>query len=76
MISGNIGAAALRRLDYTVIGDEVNIAQRLQSAAKEGQILISESNYNLIKDSFNCSKVGEVKMKNKSKPIVIYEVLD
>ncbi len=76
MISGNIGAAALRRLDYTVIGDEVNIAQRLQTAAEEGQILIVESNYNIIKDSFNCNKVGEVTLKNKSNPIVVYEVLD
>ncbi|MCK5372251.1 MAG: adenylate/guanylate cyclase domain-containing protein, partial [Cyclobacteriaceae bacterium] len=76
MISGNIGSAALRRLDYTVIGDEVNIAQRLQSVAQEGQILIDESNHEKIKESFNCNKVGEVTLKNKSKPIVIYEVLD
>src|SRR4249920_3262701 len=40
MISGNIGSANLRRLDYTVVGDAVNTAQRLQSAAKEGQIII------------------------------------
>lgn len=76
MISGNIGSAALRRLDYTVIGDEVNIAQRLQSVAQEGQILIGESNHEKIKESFRCNKVGEVTLKNKSKPIVIYEVLD
>lgn len=76
MISGNIGSAALRRLDYTVIGDEVNIAQRLQTAAEDGQILIAESNYNLIKDSFHCKKVGEVTLKNKAKPIIAYEVLD
>ncbi len=76
MISGNIGSAALRRLDYTVIGDEVNIAQRLQAAADEGQIIITESNYQLVKESFNCKKVGQVKLKNKSIPLVIYEVLD
>src|SRR5205823_4684489 len=45
MISGNIGSSNLRRLDYTVIGDVVNIAQRLQSSAVPGQILISESSY-------------------------------
>jgi class 3 adenylate cyclase/FixJ family two-component response regulator len=76
MISGNIGSASLRRLDYTVIGDAVNTAQRLQSAAKENQIIISESSYKKIKESFNCNKVGEVKLKNKTNPLVIYEVLD
>ena len=49
MISGNIGSASLRRLDYTVIGDVVNVAQRLQSVAQEGQIVISEDSYNKIK---------------------------
>ena len=76
MISGNIGSAALRRLDYTVIGDEVNIAQRLQSEAEAGQILIPESNYEKIKESFNCHKVGEVSLKNKSISMMVYEVVD
>jgi adenylate cyclase len=76
MISGNIGSANLRRLDYTVIGDEVNIAQRLQSAAKEGQIIISETSYEKVKEAFSCRKVGEVSLKNKKNPMVIYEVLD
>ena len=76
MISGNIGSATLKRLDYTVIGDAVNTAQRLQSAAKENQITISETSYEKIKESFNCQKVGEVSLKNKTHPLVIYEVLD
>jgi len=76
MISGNTGSAALRRLDYTVIGDEVNTAQRLQDAAEDGQILITESNYKLIKESFKCVKVGTVNLKNKSKPVVVYEVME
>jgi len=76
MISGNIGSATLRRLDYTVIGDTVNTAQRLQSAAKEGQIIISELSYEKVKESFNCNKVGEVNLKNKKNPTMIYEVLD
>ena len=75
MISGNIGSANLRRLDYTVIGDVVNTAQRLQSTAKHGQILINEQSYDKVKESFNCQKVGEVKLKNKSEPMMIYEVL-
>ncbi|MEO6219445.1 MAG: adenylate/guanylate cyclase domain-containing protein, partial [Ginsengibacter sp.] len=75
MISGNIGSANLRRLDYTVIGDAVNIAQRLQSEAKEGQIIINETSYEKLKESFNCNKVGEVSLKNKTNPMVIYEVM-
>ena len=76
MISGNIGSSALRRLDYTVIGDEVNTAQRLQVEAAHGQILITEKNYELIKESFKCNKVGEAVLKNKSKPVVVYEVIE
>jgi class 3 adenylate cyclase len=75
MISGNIGSANLRRLDYTVIGDTVNTAQRLQSAAKPGQIIISEKTYAVVKESFNCKYVGEVTLKNKQSPLNIYEVL-
>ncbi|MGE5106732.1 MAG: adenylate/guanylate cyclase domain-containing protein [Sphingobacteriales bacterium] len=76
VISGNIGSANLKRLDYTVIGDTVNTAQRLQSAAKENQILINEDSYQKVKESFNCQKVGEVTLKNKANPMVIYEVMD
>jgi adenylate cyclase len=76
MISGNIGSGTLKRLDYTVIGDVVNTAQRLQTIAKEGQIIINENSYQKIKESFNCNKVGEVSLKNKSNPVVVYEVLD
>jgi len=76
MISGNIGSASLRRLDYTVIGDVVNTAQRLQSAAQPGQIIIEENAYQQIKDSFTCRKVGEVSLKNKLKALTIYEVVN
>jgi adenylate cyclase len=76
MVSGNIGSASLRRLDYTVIGDAVNLAQRLQSAAKANQIIISEEVYQLAKESFQCVKIGEVSLKNKAKPVVIYEVVE
>lgn len=76
MISGNIGSANLRRLDYTVIGDAVNTAQRMQSVAKEGQIIINEATYEKVKESFNCRKVGEVSLKNKVNQVTIYEVMD
>jgi class 3 adenylate cyclase len=76
MISGNIGSANLRRLDYTVVGDVVNVAQRLQSVAKEGQILITEAAYEKVKESFNCSRIGEMPLKNKKNPLIIFEVLE
>lgn len=76
MISGNTGSAALRRLDFTVIGDEVNTAQRLQASASDGQILISEENYMQVKESFKCNKVGEIKLRNKTKPVIAYEVIE
>jgi len=75
MVSGNIGSASLKRLDYTVIGDVVNLSQRLQSAAKAGQIIITEEVYHKAKESFSCEKIGDVILKNKSKPVTIYEVL-
>lgn len=76
MISGNIGSVTLKRLDYTVIGDTVNTAQRLQSAAAPGQIIINHACYEKVKESFHCEKVGEVNLKNKAKPELIYEVKD
>ncbi len=76
MVSGNIGSASLKRLDYTVIGDAVNLAQRLQSAAKAGQIVITEEVYHRAKESFKCQHIGEVSLKNKAKPVVIYEVIE
>ncbi len=76
MISGNIGSSSLKRLDYTVIGDVVNTAQRLQTEAQAGQILISETSYERVRESFNCQKVGELKFKNKAMVLMVYEVLD
>jgi adenylate cyclase len=75
LISGNIGSAKLRRLDYTVIGDVVNTAQRLQGAAKAGQILIGQPAFEKVNESFNCTAIGEVNLKNKSIPVMVYEVL-
>ena len=76
MISGNIGSEQLKRLDYTVIGDTVNTAQRLQSVAEPGQILISQKSYEKVKESFNCNRIGDMELKNKANPLVLYEVLE
>ncbi len=76
MLSGNIGSAKLKRLDYTVIGDNVNTAARLQDAAKENQIIICESCYEKVKEAFKCESIGSITMKNKSKPLKVYNVLE
>ena len=75
MISGNIGSATLKRLDFTVIGDTVNTSQRLQIAAAVGQILITEKCYEKVKKSFICEKIGVISLKNKTEEIMIYEVI-
>ncbi|MGY2132083.1 adenylate/guanylate cyclase domain-containing protein [Hymenobacter sp. HD11105] len=75
MVSGNIGSASLKRLDYTVIGDTVNVSQRLQGAAQPGQIIVTEATYQKIKESFQCKPMGEITLKNKAKPIMTYEVV-
>jgi class 3 adenylate cyclase len=75
MISGNIGSASLRRLDYTVIGDTVNTAERLHQVAEEGQIIITQSSFEKIQQSFHCNKLKEVQLKHKAHPVQIYEVI-
>ncbi len=76
MISGNIGSAALKRLDFTVIGDTVNTSQRLQSAALPGQIVISKTIYEKVKNSFHCQLIGDIAVKNKKHSITIFEVIE
>lgn len=76
MICGNIGSASLKRLDYTVIGDTVNTAARLQDAAGENQIIISEDCYQKVKESFKCEKVDSIRLKNKANPVTIYQVIE
>jgi class 3 adenylate cyclase/response regulator of citrate/malate metabolism len=76
MVSGNIGSVSLRRLDYTVIGDAVNVAQRLQTIAKAGQIIISEEVYLKTQESFICKLNGEFTLKNKAIAVITYEVIE
>lgn len=75
-VSGNIGSSSLKRLDYTVIGNVVNVAQRIQGEANPGQLLITEDTYNLVKESFKCQAVESLEVKNLSEPVKVYEVLE
>jgi class 3 adenylate cyclase len=71
---GNFGTE--NRMDYTIIGQEVNLASRLESSAEAGEILISEETYNLVKDKIMCRLKGDVEMKGFSKAIPTYQVID
>ena len=72
-IVGNVGSA--NRMDYTVIGDCVNMAARFQQAAEGGEIIIGEKTYQHTKDLFRIVKKGRIRLKNKSNRVVCYQVL-
>ncbi len=71
---GNFGSKD--RLDYTVLGNGVNLASRLENSAKPNEILISENTYNIIRKDINCKYVNEIKVKGKSHPIKTFQVQD
>ena len=69
---GNFGSED--RLDYTVIGNGVNLASRLESNAKPNSILISEDPYLHVRSEINCSKNNTIKVKGVSYPVQTYKV--
>ena len=71
---GNFGSK--ERLDYTIIGGEVNLASRLESNAAIGQILISHETYVLIKEHILCEKKGELSVKGLAHKVQTYQLID
>ncbi|MEA3358721.1 MAG: adenylate/guanylate cyclase domain-containing protein [Thermodesulfobacteriota bacterium] len=73
MTVGNIGSKFHK--DYTVIGRQVNVASRLESMAKPGEILISERTYERVKNIADYKKMGPYRLRGISSPILIYSVV-
>jgi adenylate cyclase len=73
VVMGNLGSS--ERMNYTVIGDNVNTAARLYDVAKGGQVIISESTYDEVKDHFIVRELPPVAVKGKSSPLRTFEVV-
>ena len=73
MVVGNIGCE--KRVDYTAIGDAMNLGARLCSLAEPNQIIISDSTYQLVKDVIEVKALAPVRVKGRVQPEQIYEVV-
>jgi adenylate cyclase len=73
-VAGEIGS--INKKEYTVLGDTVNTASRLESSvAKPGVIVIGENTYAAVKSRFQCQSLGMASLKGKEKEVAVYEVL-
>ncbi len=73
VVVGNIGSP--QHMDYTAIGDEVNVAARLQSAARGGQVLVSRKVREAAGDGFRFRAMGRIRVKGRQRPVEAYEVV-
>jgi adenylate cyclase len=73
---GNMGSA--KRLAWTVMGDNVNLASRLEGMTKQyrSRIVISEGTYRQVADHFVCRELDRIRVKGKHQPVVVYELMD
>ena len=73
---GNMGSA--KRLAWTVMGDNVNLASRLEGMTKQyrTRIVISEGTYKEVAEHFVCRELDRIRVKGKHRPVVVYELMD
>lgn len=74
LVAGYIGSS--KTMEYSAIGDSVNVASRLCSIAPPDDIIISESTYNIVKEHFNIIELPETQVKGRREAIKIYSVID
>jgi adenylate cyclase len=76
MVVGNMGAEG-KKMDYTVIGDNVNLAARVEGLTRQynNHIIITEFTYNKVKDIVRVNELGSVTVKGKQHPVVIYDLV-
>ena len=75
LTTGNMGSAV--RMNYTMMGDAVNLAARLESAAKQYGVytMISQYTYEMVKDKFETRQLDKIQVVGKSEPVVVYELI-
>ena len=72
-VVGNVGTAQI--MEFTAVGDTVNLAARLQEHASQSRILITNTTYEQVRDEIAVRAVGQVRVKNRAEPVMTYEVL-